>query len=177
VASSDERGGDTPDSSPASGEQVYQGLRTQILDLDPGTAGLPQGPGHRVLWGALMETGYLRGTATLVALADGTTSLYLSTGGGILGGGFHQSVADATRAFLAILEQHLPALHPDPDTALPAEGRVILRALTYAGRLTAEASEDELGYGRHQLSAVFHAGHRVITGLRLIEEARRGDQR
>jgi hypothetical protein len=82
----------------ASGEEVYQGLRTRILDLDPASAGLAQGPQHQVVWGALMETGYLRGTATLVTLADGTTSLYLSTGGGIIGGGFRADVpAGVTR--------------------------------------------------------------------------------
>jgi hypothetical protein len=92
----------------APGEEVYQGLRTQILDLDPASAGLAQGPQHRVVWGALTETGYPLGTATLVTLADGTTSLYLSTCGGIIGGGFADAVATATRAFLTKLERHLP---------------------------------------------------------------------
>jgi hypothetical protein len=101
--------------SAASGEEVYQGLRAQILGLDPASAGLAQGPEHQVLWGALMETGYPRGTATLMALADGTTSLYLSTGGGVIGGGFHDAVATAARSFLSELERHLAALRPDPD--------------------------------------------------------------
>jgi hypothetical protein len=156
----------------ASGEQVYQGPRAQILNLNPASAGLQQGPAHPVLWGALVETGYPRGTATLVALEDGTTSLYLSTGGGIIGGGFHQAVASATRTFLTELEHHLPMLRPDPDAALPTLGRVIIGALAYTGRLSAEASEDDLGYGRHQLSPVFYAAHRVVTELRFIDEAR-----
>jgi hypothetical protein len=108
-----------------------------------------------------------------VTPADGTTSLYLSTGGGIIGGGFHQVVATATRSFLAELEDHLPMLWLDPDAALPATGQVIIRALTYTGRLSAEASEEDLGCGRHKLSRVFHAAHRVITELRLIDEAGR----
>ncbi len=120
-----------------------------------------------------MDMGYSQGTATLVALADGTTSLYTSTGGGFVGGGFHQAVATATRSFLANLERHLPLLTPDPDAALPAEGRVIIRALTYTGRLAAEGPEDDLGHGRHPLSPVFHAAHRVITELRLIDESSR----
>jgi hypothetical protein len=163
--------------SAASGEEVYQGLRAQILGLDPGSAGLAQGPEHEVLWGALMETGYPRGTATLMALADGTTSLYLSTGGGIIGGGFHDAVATAARSFISELERHLAALRPDPDAALPAVGRVIIRALTYTARMSTEASEDDLGHGRHQLSPAFHAAHRVITELRLIDEAREASYR
>ncbi len=77
----------------ASGERVYQGLRAQILSLDPASAGLQQGSPRQVGWGAMMETGNPRGTATLVPLADGTTSLYLSTGGGSSAAGFHQAVA------------------------------------------------------------------------------------
>ena len=82
-----------------------------------------------------MEMGYRRGTVTLVALADGTTSLYTRAGGGII------------------------------------------RALTYTGQTAGEATEDDLGQGRHPLSPVFHAGHRVITELRLIDEARQPDHR
>jgi hypothetical protein len=165
------RRADEPDTTPAAGEQVYQGLRAQILDLDPAEAGLGQGPDRPVLWGALMDTGYPPGTATLLALADGTTSLYTSSGGGIVGGGFHQAVAAATHSFLEDLERHLFLLKPDPDAALPAAGRVIIRALTYNGRLAAEAPEEDLGYGRHPLSPVFHAAHRVITELRHIDES------
>lgn len=153
------------------GEDVYRGLRDQILTLDPAAAGLGRTAERRVLWGALMEMGRGSGTATLVALADGTTSLYLSTGGGMIGGGFHQPVAEATAAFLACLEEHLGFLAPDPDDYLPASGRIVFRALAYDGRLHAEAAEDDLGFGRHPLSAVFYAGHGVITALRVLDEA------
>lgn len=82
------------------------------------------------VWAVLMETGYPGAVATLAALADGTTSLYLSA------------------------------------------GRVVLRALTYDGQQADEADEDDLGYGRHPLSPLFHAAHDVLTELRLIDEAR-----
>jgi hypothetical protein len=36
--------------------------------------------------GVLMETGYDSATVTLFALSDGTTSLYFSNGGGVIGG-------------------------------------------------------------------------------------------
>jgi hypothetical protein len=164
--------GGGPGGPAAPGAEVYQGLRAQILNLDPASAGLQQAPAHPALWGALVETGYSRATATLVTLADGTTSLYLSTGGGIIGGGFHDAVAAATQSFLTELEHHLPVFQPDPDAGLPAAGRVIIRALTYTRRLSAEASEDDLGHGRHPLSPLFYAAHRVITELRLIDEAK-----
>ena len=90
------------------------------------------------MWGALLETGYRKGIATLVALVDGTTSLYLSSGGGIIGGA-HDRVAAVTRSFLAAVEDQLGLLSPDADSDVPAAGRVIIQALTYQGRYRAEA--------------------------------------
>jgi hypothetical protein len=168
----------TPPAAPAGdGAALYHGLRAQVLDLDPASVELTPGPEHPQVWGALMDMGFPSGTATLVALADGTTSLYTSTGGGIIGGGSHQAVTAATRVFLACVADHLGALAPETGTGLPARGRVIIRALTYQGQRAAEAAEDDLGYHRHALSPVFHAAHDVITQLRLLDEARTGTAR
>lgn len=56
------------------------------------------------VWGILMETGYPQGIATLVSLADGTTSLYFSNGDGMIGGGQHANIAQASKAFVAAAE-------------------------------------------------------------------------
>jgi hypothetical protein len=101
--------------------------------------------------------GYPAGTATLVTLADGTTSLCTSTGGGIIGGGGHARVAAASRSFLAVVEDHLGLMSPDLDSDV------------------ADAPEDDLGHGRHPLSTVFYAGHDVLTELRTMDEAQRTD--
>ncbi|HUA28943.1 MAG TPA: hypothetical protein VMC03_08650 [Streptosporangiaceae bacterium] len=154
------------------GGEIFQGLREKILTVDPAEVGLDRFSQDHKVWGALLETGYPRGTATLVALTDGTTSLYLSTGGGVIGAGTNVRVAAATRAFLTAVENDLGLLTPDQGSEVPAEGRVFIRALTYQGRYSAEAAEADLGYGRHPLSAVFHAGHGVITELRIMDEAR-----
>ena len=156
-------------------EPIYEDLRRQVLALDPTTVGLHPSPEHPRVWGALMEIGYPEGVATFVMLADGTTSLYTSSGGGTIGGGMHEAVASRTAAFLRALDEHLDRFTPDATDALPAPGDVVFRALTYDGRLAASAREDDLGEGRHPLSGLFYAGHDVITQLRLIEEQRPED--
>lgn len=50
------------------------------------------------VFGVIMDTTFASGTVTLVALADGTASLYASTGGGVIGGGAHERVAVAAPA-------------------------------------------------------------------------------
>jgi len=155
------------DDGPADdGRDAFLGLRAQVLGLDPSLIGAD--PAASVVWGALMEMGIETAVATIVALADGSTSLYTSTGGGVIGGGEHASVVAENRGFLAAIERNLERFVPDDADELPTDGTVTFRALTHRGKLSATAAEAELGAGTHPLSEVFFAGHRVITALRLI---------
>jgi hypothetical protein len=152
--------------------EIYDGLRGQILDADPTRIGLKPTGSLPHVWGALLETGYSGAVATVVSLSDGTTSLYTTSGFGIIGGGGHEQVVQATIEFLQAVESALGGFVPDVDDSLPAEGETVLRALTFGGRLAVRAPEADFGNGRHPLSAVFHAGQGVITQLRLLDEAR-----
>jgi hypothetical protein len=152
--------------------EMYRILREQILDLDPATVGLGPTPEEPTMWGALFETGYPNGVATLVCLRDGTTSLYLSGGGGLIGAGEHAAVVAANAEFRSTMSGQLGAMTPDEDRSLPGDGRVIMRALTYAGRRRFEAAEDDLGYERSELSPSFYAAQDVLTQLRIIDEGR-----
>jgi hypothetical protein len=71
------------------------------------------------------------------------------------------------------LESHLGDMEPSTDQSLPAQGRTVIRALTFDGQRNYEAADNDLGEGRSPLSPVFHAAHGVITQLRLIDEANR----
>lgn len=151
---------------------LYDELRGQILDLDPASADLQPTAELPRVWGALLETGYGSEIATVVSLSDGTTSLYTTTGFVIIGGGGHQQVVQATQHFLTVAEAALDGFEPDPDDDLPSDAETVIRVLTFDGRRSVRAPEEEFGYGRHALSAVFHAGEAVITELRKIEESR-----
>ena len=151
---------------------IYNDLRSQVLTLEPRTAGLRPTEELPDVWGVLLETGYPEGSSTLVAFADGTTSLYLSSGGGIIGGGEHDQVATATKRLVAAAQHQLEMFDPAEDLAVPTDGVATIRVLTFAGPLASSAPEDDFGEGRHPLSGVFHTAHEVITELRLIEQQR-----
>lgn len=119
-----------------------------------------------------METGRESGVASLVAFVDGTTSLYLSSGGGVIGAGGHEKVRSASETFLAEAETMLPLLTRATETPLPQTGRVRFYVHAIDGLLTAEADEEDLGHGRHPLSRLFHAGHAVITPILSTTEER-----
>jgi hypothetical protein len=133
--------------------------------------GIPAPPPEAPVWGILMETGYSEATATLLALGDGTTSLYFSSGGGVIGGHAHPSVRQANVELLETANQYYQRLEPTESFPLPAEGHVHFYVLTDSGVLGGTGFEDDLGFGRHPLSSLFYAGHRVITELRLVSES------
>jgi hypothetical protein len=119
-----------------------------------------------------MEMGLDTGTASLVAVADGTTSLYLSTGGGVIGGAGHQAVRGVSEAFLDAAEAHLDRLEAISEALLPRTGAIRFHALTFDSLRSAEAEEGELVEGRSELTTLFYAGDEVLTQLRLIDQRR-----
>jgi hypothetical protein len=122
-----------------------------------------------------MEMGFPDGAATIVSLADGTTSLYTSEGGGVIGGGEHAPVAAASSRFLAEAEATETGLSPaeSVDVHLPPAGIVSFVVLGYSGTRIGAADEQELASMQHPLSRLYAAGQDVITALREAEESRR----
>lgn len=143
-------------------------LREKILELSPKEINVSPSKEYPHVWGILMETGYPGAVATLVSLADGTVSLYLSSGGGVIGGGEHAKVRQAGKAFLQSAEHYRKDFKETNEYPMPDVGHVKFYILTYAGILTEDIGEDNLGNNKHLLSPLFYAGHDVLTELRKI---------
>lgn len=111
--------------------------------------------------------------ATLVSFADGSSSLYISSGACFIGGHSHESVRRAASRFLAMVNQLHRSMEPTRTSPLPTAGHVSFYARTDAGLLRADAVESELTAGHHKLSPVFVAGHAVIAELRKVFESKK----
>ena len=134
---------------------VARQLREAAFSMKPAELGLSPTSALPNVWAALMETGHPEAVASLAVFAEGTTSLYFSTGGGIIGSGQHESVRSASRVFIASAESNRNLLAATRVTPLPDTGRVRFYARTFDALLTAEADAQELGGGRHPLSPLF----------------------
>lgn len=168
-------GGDKPVTRKESPEDIYRSLRKQALTLDPTKIGFVSSASNRI-WGVLMETGYPDAIATLVMIADGTVSLYFSTGGGIIGVGQHDGPRKACESFLEFAPQFINQLQPTNEFPFPAVGNTRFYFLTCDGIFTVETLEDDLGNNRVPLSPLFHKAQEVITQARLVDEQMRGNQ-
>jgi hypothetical protein len=108
-------------------------------------------------------------TATVVSFADGTASIYLSSGGGFIGGGQRPVVRTAAEGFVKAAGAADSAFTPVATYPVPPPGRVRFYVRVGDGVLMAEAAEHDLQSGDHQLSMVYAAGQTVITAYRESE--------
>ncbi len=148
-------------------EQRDRALRVTAADLS-----LAPTEARLNVWGVLMELGYPQAVATLAVFADGTSSLYISTGGGVIGSGEHKPVRAEAEKFLFAAQSFIEHFERAEDTPYPKAGRVRFYVRTFEATLTAEADEQDLGRKIHKLGPLFHAGHAVIAQMRLISERR-----
>jgi hypothetical protein len=145
-------------------------MRDKLFSTSPDDLGLAPTTQLPNVWGIVMEIGIPEGYVTLFSLAEGTTSLYFSNGGGIIGSGQHKSVRDSSTDFLNTAEQFLPSLNLSNDESPPSSGMIKFHALTYTGTYTIEDKEESISDPSNPIYPLFVSGNDVITQIRLIEE-------
>jgi hypothetical protein len=145
-------------------------LRTMLLAAKPSDFGLAPTAELPRVWAALMEWHVKNGVVSLVAVAEGSTSLYFSTGGGILGGGEHEAVRAENRKLLAFIEKSLEMFVP-VDSPLPVlKDAVTFTVRTYDGIRGARDKEERITQQKSPLWPAFYLGQGVITALRVVTE-------
>jgi hypothetical protein len=124
----------------------------------------------------LIETGYPEAVATLVAVADGSSSLYFSNGGGIIGAGEYKQVHNSSLALVKVAAKNQDKLSLTKIYPVPKSGYTRFYLVTTSGVFTEEVLEDDLGNERHPLSSLFLQGHELISYIRAADEHRSAEQ-
>ena len=146
---------------------VYTGLRTQALDA-AGTQS--PAPSHPDVLGVVIDIPLDDSHLTVMTLADGTTSMYTSTGGGTIGAGAHASVVSASTVLLDQLQSDLVLFPGDKRTNLPEPGMVQITVLTPKGRQRANLPEPAFwGEEPSTLQPLISAMQDLITAIRTAE--------
>jgi hypothetical protein len=148
---------------------VYLGLRSKAIRARPHDLGLTPDPAAPI-HGVLMETGDDGSVATFVVLADGTVSLYLSTGGGVIGGGQHEEVNAAAVEMLALTNKYatdyIRAGAATTGSPLPQDGQVFFYLLTSSGLCLARCKKADLANRNDPFANLFENCHAVMAELR-----------
>jgi hypothetical protein len=151
----------------ASGEDIFHKLRGMALTMTAKKLGVPQ---DEPVVGVVMDLSFDGGFASVTSFLTGEASIYLSSGGGSIGGGAHASIQKAAKAFVAEAAKALPLLKPAIATPLPVHGKTAFYVITPKGLFTASEREQMLGEKRSELSPLFYAGQNVITAYRAWQD-------
>ncbi len=156
---------------------VYSGLRNQIFGLDPSSLALSDSEADCEVYAVVMETGYPEGAVTLVAIADGTVSIYFSGGGGMIGYGAHEGPKRVCVEYISMASSFLENCESASIHPLPLVGETRFSVFTFAdGVLAAATDENALGNNTHKLSPLFHKAHELIAEARMVDEQMRSQQ-
>jgi hypothetical protein len=155
-------------------EEVYMGMREAALLRDPEQLFLPDGLKPDEPYGALMEMGIPNSVVTLACFADGDAGIYYKTGGGMKGGGSHETVRRAAKQFIALSHKALPRMVKTDTHPLPDAEKVRFYVLTPKGTFTTEAHRQALGGSENELSALFYSGQDVVGQMRQVQEEKAG---
>jgi hypothetical protein len=141
-------------------------LREMALSLPASDIGATEIPNGARVFGVLMESRIGDAVVTLVCFVDGTTSLYFSGGGGVIGAGQHESVRAAATALVALGNHFAPSFTLTTTFPLPAAWRVRFFLRTFDCTKTEEVAESDVTTPRVPLFSLFAAGQRVISAVR-----------
>ena len=149
-------------------DNVYGELRRQVLNLTPGDV---EGSSEFPVYAAIVDMDMGRAVATLACVADGTTSLYYSTGGGLIGmGQRYEKVRKATLMFLTQATQVLPSLTKTTEFPLPTEGKHFAYLLTEQGVYTQEIDPNKTDPSSKEAYLLFALSQFVLTTMRETDE-------
>jgi hypothetical protein len=152
------------------GERPGVLLREMLLTAKPSAFHIEPVSELPRVWAALMELRHSGVMVSLAAVCDGTTSLYFSNGGGIIGGGEHETVRAANRKLLMFIETGLDLFVPMERPLDVMDGAVSFAVKTYEGLRGARDEEKKMKDRRSPLWPAFYLGQDVITALRLTTE-------
>jgi hypothetical protein len=151
---------------------AYTVFRDRAFSVKRWETGIAEPPASSPAWAVLMEMMLPNnGPFTVLALADGTSSIYFGNGGAVIGGQSQENVRQAAGAFLSAANDLHRNMIPAQIPHVPAVGLIAFYARTDVGLLAADVVESELRTGSHPYSPLFFAGHLVMAELRKTSEA------
>ncbi len=147
----------------------YSRMRLGALTLSREQANLPTPPPDSPVWAVLMETGHPRLTETLVLVCDGTSSVYVSNGQGVIGGHGFENVRKANAEFIRLANRDRHLFQATEAAPIPETGTTIFYARTDAGLLFYGDIQQAFIDSRHPLAELFQAGQEALTQLHIID--------
>ena len=151
-------------------ENAFEGLRNMAFSATPDQLGLSLPTDKTVVYGVIMDWEMGGATATTVSYQTGDASLYLSSGGGVIGGGQHKNVNSAAKQFVSLAQTFLDKTTKTETTPLPSTDEVRFYLLTNKGVFVGQEQMKNFENNSSTWLKLFEEGNNVLTELRKTSE-------
>ncbi len=148
----------------------FQDLRNMALEVTPEQLQIKLPADQLKIYGVVMDWDLGDGTATFISFSTGDASMYLSSGGAVIGGGQHENVSAAAKAFIDKAEKYLDKTTRIDSTPLPDKNCVRFYFLTNKGKYTAQENMGNFENESSLWFPFFVEANKVISELRLTQE-------
>lgn len=151
-------------------ENPFEGLRNMAFTATPDQLGLSLSADKTIVYGVVMDWEMGGATATTVSYQTGDASLYLSSGGGVIGGGQHQNVNRSAKQFVSLAQTFLDKTVKTETTPLPSTDEVKFYFLTNKGVFVGQEAMKNFENNSSTWLKLFEEGNNVLTELRKTSE-------
>ncbi|SEL94271.1 ribonuclease E inhibitor RraB [Parapedobacter koreensis] len=151
-------------------ENAFEGLRSMAFSTEPDQLRLALPIDKTVVYGVIMDWEMGGAIATITSYQTGDASLYLSSGGGIIGGGQHENVNNAAKQLVSLAQSFLDKATKTQATTLPTTGQIKFHLLTNNGIYVGHDIMENLEDNSSTWLKLFEEGNRVLTELRMTTE-------
>lgn len=147
---------------------VWLGLRGIIFNAEPPQCNIPKD--SPLAYAFAMEQTHLpqNVTTTVLAVLDGTLSLYISNGGGIIGTGGKPTVGEYVKGMVSSVHPFTTVLEKSEDKTPPPPGFIRFHIFTGQGHYVGQTTEADMRANQsHPLFPLYAGGQNLLTQIRI----------
>lgn len=148
----------------------FMDLRNMALNVTPEQLQLSLPADQTKVFGVVMDWDLGDGTMSLITYQTGDASMYLSSGGGVIGGGQHENVSKASKEFVTMAQNYVDKASKADTTTLPDKDCFKFYFLTNKGKFVAQETISNIENKSSKWLDLFENANNVITELRLTTE-------
>ena len=149
---------------------TFNDVRSMAFSATPEQLQLSLPADKTVVYGIIMDWGIDTSTATVVSYQTGDASMYLISGGGVIGGGQHQNVNSAAKQFVNLAQTYLGKATKTETNSLPQQDEVKFYLLTNKGTFVGQEVIRNFENNTSIWLPLFEEGNKVLSELRLTSE-------
>ena len=151
-------------------DNQFEALRDRAFSITPEQLGISLTEEGTTVYGVIMDWEMGGAVASTISYASGDASLYLSSGGGVIGGGQHENVNAAAKTFVKMAQDYLSKASETKTTALPNINTVNFYFLTNKGIFIGKEEMKNFENSSSDWLNLFEEGNKVLSELRLVSD-------